>query len=67
MKAWMISFIALTFCSVAECQTLKTTIFIDFGPNDITNGNSTIGADLNCEIWNNIGSAVKVGEYYKKA
>ena len=52
----MIGFLALTFCTVAECQTLKSTLYVDFGPNDVTNGNTTNGADANGNNWNNITS-----------
>lgn len=61
MKFWITSFVALTFCSIAECQTLKTTLFVDFGPNDITNGNSTIATDANGKIWNNITNPGNTG------
>lgn len=30
------------------------TAYIDFGPNDGTNGNETIGADLNGNFWTNV-------------
>ncbi|RFM34077.1 RICIN domain-containing protein [Chitinophaga silvisoli] len=32
---------------------LKTT-YIDFGPNDVTNGNSTTSPDINGNYWNNV-------------
>ena len=56
MRTWMIGFLALTFCTVAECQTLKSTLYVDFGPNDVTNGNSTVGADANGNNWNSVAN-----------
>jgi lysophospholipase L1-like esterase len=34
-------------------QTLST-FYIDFGPNDVTNGNITISPDINGNYWNNV-------------
>ncbi|SDG61820.1 RICIN domain-containing protein [Chitinophaga filiformis] len=34
-------------------QTLRT-FYIDFGPNDVTNGNITISPDVNGNYWNNV-------------
>jgi len=36
-----------------QAQTLKT-FYIDFGPNDVTNGNITTSPDVNGNYWNNI-------------
>ncbi len=53
MKKLLLSFAItlVTFCS-AQSQVYKTS-FIDFGPNDITNGNITPGQDANGNYWNN--------------
>lgn len=37
-------------------QTLAQTLYLDFGKNDGTNGNTTLGADANGNYWNNIVS-----------
>src|SRR6186713_1305060 len=34
-------------------QTLKT-FYVDFGPNDVTNGNITPSPDANGNYWNNV-------------
>lgn len=38
-------------------QTLSQRLFFDFGPNDGTNGNSTVNPDVNGNYWNNIINA----------
>ncbi|WP_343673184.1 RICIN domain-containing protein [Chitinophaga sp.] len=48
----------LYFLSILCCITIDTyaqrTYYIDFGPNDITNGNITTSPDVNGNYWNNI-------------
>lgn len=36
-----------------NAQTLRT-FYIDFGPNDVTNGNITTSPDINGNYWNNV-------------
>ena len=37
----------------AHAQTLRT-FYVDFGPNDVTNGNITTSPDINGNYWNNV-------------
>jgi lysophospholipase L1-like esterase len=37
----------------AYAQTLRT-FYVDFGPNDVTNGNITTSPDINGNYWNNV-------------
>lgn len=39
---------------VRQPVTALKTVFIDFGPNDVTNGNITVSPDKNGNYWNNI-------------
>ncbi len=47
--------LASIFCILVNsgAQTLNQRLFIDFGPNDVTNGNITVSPDLNGNYWNN--------------
>lgn len=36
-----------------QAQTLTQTLYLDFGPDDVTNGNATQGPDENGNYWNN--------------
>ncbi|MEI7503144.1 MAG: Ig-like domain-containing protein, partial [Paludibacter sp.] len=40
----------------AGTPTLNQSLYFDFGPNDVTNGDNTNGADANGHYWNNINS-----------
>jgi len=54
MKKKLFYLIILCLCIVnAYAQTLRT-FYIDFGPNDVTNGNITTSPDINGNYWNNI-------------
>ncbi|RZJ57594.1 MAG: hypothetical protein EOO55_03055, partial [Hymenobacter sp.] len=37
----------------ARAQTVRS-VYADFGPNDVTNGNITPSPDVNGNYWNNI-------------
>ncbi len=37
------------------------TFFVDFGPNDVTNGNSTVNPDANGFYWNNVTNPSAAG------
>lgn len=39
---------------IVEEVDVNPEYFIDFGPNDVTNGNSTISPDANSHNWNNV-------------
>lgn len=42
---------------VLSGQTLNQTLYLDFGKSDGTNGNMTVGEDVNGNYWNNIVSS----------
>lgn len=49
-------FYLLLLCIIAidtSAQTLRT-FYVDFGPNDVTNGNITSSPDINGNYWNNV-------------
>lgn len=46
-------FVALMFISL-NAQTLNQRFFLDFGPNDVTNGNITSSPDANGKYWTNV-------------
>lgn len=47
--------ICLSFLfNVSSGQTIEQEFFIDFGPNDVTNGNITSNPDTNGNYWNNL-------------
>jgi len=46
----------ITVSNQATAVPLKQ-VFIDFGPNDVNNGNSTTSPDVNGNYWNNMTSA----------
>ena len=53
MRKFMI-LLSLVFLMLnVGAQNLETTFFIDFGPNDGTNGNITVNPDANGNYWNN--------------
>ncbi|WP_243349315.1 GDSL-type esterase/lipase family protein [Parabacteroides sp. FAFU027] len=37
-----------------NAQTLQQKFYVDFGPNDVTNGNITTSPDVNGNYWNNL-------------
>ena len=45
--------VCISFFGISA-QTLDKTLLFDFGPNDLTNGNSTTNPDVNGNYWNNI-------------
>ena len=49
MKYLVICFVVLA----AACQAQSTFFYLDFGPNDGTNGNATVSPDANGNHWNN--------------
>lgn len=42
------------FCSFLFSQQNDAFILVDFGPNDVTNGNITSNPDINGNYWNNV-------------
>ena len=55
--------------TVSSSVTLKQNLFLDFGPNETTNGDLTVNPDLNGNYWNNItpaagGAGVSAGTSY---
>jgi hypothetical protein len=49
----LLYFLFLLWSITTHAQTLNT-FYIDFGPNDVTNGNITTSPDVNGNYWNNI-------------
>lgn len=53
--------------SDALSPSAGTSVFVDFGPADVTNGNATLGPDMNGNYWNNWypidgGAGINAGE-----
>lgn len=57
MKKQLVTFYLLTLMVVMSAQTLQQSMFIDFGPSDVTNGNITSGADYRKHYWNNFSTS----------
>ncbi len=53
----IVLFILIVLPFALRSQSALQTLYFDFGPNDGTNGNSTINADANGHYWNNVTSA----------
>lgn len=55
MKHTYLYILIALFCniSLSNAQTLTQTLYFDFGPNDVTNGNITVSPDINGNYWNN--------------
>jgi lysophospholipase L1-like esterase len=53
MKKLFLLFSILAFASL-NAQALGKTLLFDFGPNNVTDGNSTVNPDSNGAYWNNI-------------
>ncbi|WP_439129050.1 Ig-like domain-containing protein [Polaribacter sp.] len=53
MKKQLLLIFTLFTISLINCQVLEETLFVDFGPNDTTNGNVTSNPDSNGNYWNN--------------
>jgi len=55
MKKILSSFFILIICSFgAQAGQNFRTMYLDFGPNDVTNGNKTLSPDKNGNYWNNV-------------
>ena len=54
-KATVLLFFAILYIGSFSltAQTVLQKIYVDFGPNDVTNGNVTPGPDANSNYWNN--------------
>jgi len=46
-------FFCLLWAMCLNAQTIKQSLLVDFGPNDVTNGNITTSPDVNGNYWNN--------------
>jgi len=55
IKATVLLFSAIFYVGLFPlvAQTVLQKIYVDFGPNDVTNGNITTGPDANSNYWNN--------------
>lgn len=55
IKETLLLFLTILYVgsSTLSAQTVLQKIYLDFGPNDITNDNSTSGSDANGNYWNN--------------
>ena len=62
MKKFSLFIFLLFSVSVGLAQTPSTIFWVDFGPNDITNGNITVSPDTNGNYWNNVIDGVVGGD-----
>ncbi|AZQ65033.1 T9SS type A sorting domain-containing protein [Flammeovirga pectinis] len=54
--------VLITPCFVfGQDETIDQTMYIDFGPNDVTNGDETTGEDTNGNYWTNVTNALSSG------
>ncbi|WP_088323113.1 T9SS type A sorting domain-containing protein [Polaribacter tangerinus] len=53
MKKRLLFIFTLFAINLINSQVLEETLFVDFGPNDSTNGNVTSNPDSNGNYWNN--------------
>ncbi|MBB6463288.1 MBG domain-containing protein [Flammeovirga kamogawensis] len=55
--------VLITPCFVfGQEETIDQTMYIDFGPNDETNGDETSGEDTNGNYWTNVTNALSSGD-----
>jgi uncharacterized protein YjdB len=54
MKSFFISLYVVLMSISISAQTLNQRFFLDFGPNDVTNGNITVNPDANGNYWTNV-------------
>jgi uncharacterized protein YjdB len=52
MRKIVFVILAQLLCFSSFGQTLETSFYFDFGPNDVTNGNITVSPDVNGNFWN---------------
>lgn len=53
MKNLLLTICILLGIYTLQAQTHTQTLYLDFGPDDVTNGNATQGPDENGNYWNN--------------
>ncbi|MEI8271970.1 MAG: Ig-like domain-containing protein [Paludibacter sp.] len=54
MKSIILSLYVVLMSICLNAQTLNQRFFLDFGPNDVTNGNITVSPDANGNYWTNV-------------
>lgn len=54
MKKLLIYFLLLFMSPIDGYAQALRTFYVDFGPNDVTNGNITASPDVNGNYWNNV-------------
>ena len=54
MKSIFLSLYVVLLSISINAQTMNQRFFLDFGPNDVTNGNITVSPDANGNSWTNV-------------
>ncbi|MEI6556715.1 MAG: Ig-like domain-containing protein [Paludibacter sp.] len=54
MKSIFLSLYVVLMSISLNAQTINQRFFLDFGPNDVTNGNITVSPDANGNSWTNV-------------
>lgn len=54
MKNTFFYLLMLCLGTTDTCAQILRTFYVDFGPNDVTNGNITTSPDINGNYWNNV-------------
>ncbi|QHS63397.1 RICIN domain-containing protein [Chitinophaga agri] len=54
MKRRLLYLLMLCLCTIGTSAQALKTFYVDFGPNDVTNGNVTASPDGNGNYWNNV-------------
>ncbi|MCX6309154.1 MAG: Ig-like domain-containing protein [Bacteroidia bacterium] len=54
MKSIFLSLYVVVMTMSLNAQTVNQRFFLDFGPNDVTNGNITVSPDVNGNYWTNV-------------
>ena len=57
MKKRIVQFCLIILCVSNLSAQIIQRFYLDFGPNDITNGNNTSSPDINGNYWNNINAS----------
>jgi len=57
MKSIFLSLYVVLMSISLNAQTMNQRFFLDFGPNDVTNGNITTNPDANGNYWTNVTGA----------
>lgn len=63
MKNTISIILTILFCTFTQAQVIQK-FYLDFGPNDKTNGNATVSPDVNGNYWNNITTSALTYNLY---